>query len=214
MSSKKRGKSASEAPSSQKRRKEIYQDDADSSSPFAWTPSGVQVLLPGAQRLIFLGKGTLTVHSGEVKVAGRVLSAGSAPVELSADPSSALLISVEATECRIPLAGSGGAAFSIAGGIPEKRGFQVFLEGDADSPGVFEIPQAWHQAAAGIAQSIEAGQAAGAPPAVIAVCGPKKVGKSSFARYLANVLLNTNNSLAYLDTGKYFKLSYDYLYAK
>ena len=162
----------------------------------------MQVLLPGSQRLIFLGKGTLTVHSGEVKIAGRVLSAGSDSCELCADLSSAFIISVEATECRIPLAGIGGAAFSIAGGTPEQRGFQVFLDNDPDAPGVFGIPEAWQQAAAGIAESIQAGQAAGAPFPVIAICGAKKVGKSAFARYLTNVLLNNNKSVAYLDTGR------------
>ena len=205
-SSKKRGKSSSEGPSSQKKRREISKDD-DPSSPFAWTPSGVQILLPTSQRLIFIGTATLTVHSGEVDIAGTILTARSLPAEISTDDTNPVIISVVATEGRIPLASSGTAGFSLAGrtsssSSPEDRGFEVHLENEYEAVShILEIPAAWKHAASGIAESILAGQAVGAPPPIIAVCGSKKVGKSTFARYLSNVLLNTHPSVAYLDTG-------------
>jgi hypothetical protein len=204
-SSKKRGKASSEGPSSQKKRREISKDD-DPSSPFAWTPSGVQVLLPSCQRLIFTGRATLTVHSGEIDIAGSVLTARNIPTEIYTDETAPLIISVVATEGRIPLATSGSAGFSLAGGVgssPENRGFELHLEHEYEaSAHILEVPVAWKQAASGIVESILAGQALGAPPPVIAICGTKKVGKSTFARYLTNVLLNIYASVAYLDTGK------------
>jgi len=204
-SSKKRGKASSEGPSSRKKSREISKDD-DLSSPFAWTPSGVQVLLPSSQRLVFMGKAILTVHSGEVDIAGSVLTARSLPTEIYTDKTAPLIISVVATDGRIPLAWSGTAGFSLTGGSgssPENRGFEVHIESEYE-PAVYtlQIPDVWKQAASGIAESIAAGQEVGAPAPVIAICGTKKVGKSSFARYLSNVLLNTHPSVAYLDTGE------------
>lgn len=205
-SSKNRGKTSSEGPSSQKKQREISKDD-DPSSPFAWTPSGVQILLPTSQRLIFIGTATLTVHSGEVDIAGTILTARSLPADISTDDTNPVIISVVATEGRIPLASSGTAGFSLAGRTIstslEDRGFEVHLENEYEAAShVLEIPASWKHAASGIAESIQAGQAIGAPPPIIAVCGSKKVGKSTFARYLSNVLLNTHPSVAYLDTGK------------
>jgi hypothetical protein len=204
-SSKKRGKTSSEGPSSQKKRREISKDD-DPSSPFAWTPSGVQVLLPSSQRLVFIGKATLTVHSGEIDIAGSVLTARSLLTEIYTDETAPLLISVVATEGRIPLATSGSAGFSLAGAsgsTPENRGFDLHIENEYHAAAhILEIPVAWKHAAAGIAESISAGRVVGAPPPIIAICGTKKVGKSTFARYLSNILLNTHSSVAYLDTGK------------
>lgn len=201
MSSRKRGKGAAEHPSSQKKRRESGHDD-DTASPFAWTPSGVQVLLPAGRRLVFLGRAALTVHSGEVEVAGRLLSARDGATELRTDAATPLAVSVAACEARVPLAGAGGAAFSLAGGAPDAPTFRVALEGDPGAPAPADVPEAWLQAAGGIAESVAGGLAAGAPPPVIAVCGAKKVGKSTFARYLTNVLLNDHPRVAYLDTGE------------
>jgi polynucleotide 5'-hydroxyl-kinase GRC3/NOL9 len=204
-SSKKRGKASSEGASSQKKRREISNDD-DPSSPFAWTPSGVQVLLPSSQRLVFIGKAILTVHSGEIDIAGSVLTARSLPAEIYTDETAPLIISVIATEGRIPLALSATAGFSLTGSninSGENRGFELHVESEYEvSAHILQIPVVWKQAAAGIAESIAAGQEVGAPPPVIAICGTKKVGKSTFARYLSNVLLNTHSSVAYLDTGE------------
>jgi polynucleotide 5'-hydroxyl-kinase GRC3/NOL9 len=176
------------------------QQSAD--SPFGWVADGVQVLLPPSQQVLFSGKGVLTVQSGEVELAGNIRSARSAPLRLSVD-SEALRISVVATDATIPLAGTGHAAFSISSRSTQgRRSFDVLLEGDADAPRPFEIPPAWREPASAIAASIDAQRTAGGPPAVVVICGAKKVGKSTFARYLTNTLLNTLPCAAYLDVGE------------
>jgi polynucleotide 5'-hydroxyl-kinase GRC3/NOL9 len=149
------------------------------------------------------------VQSGEVDVAGSVLSASSGPVQLCCDDHNgcALAIDVVSTEATVPLAGPGGVALSIASCPPgsgvDRRGrsFDVFLDGDPAAPAVLEEPRAWRDAAAQLAASVAGGAEAGAPPAVLAVCGAKNVGKSSFARLLVNVLLNSHPCVAFLDTG-------------
>jgi polynucleotide 5'-hydroxyl-kinase GRC3/NOL9 len=55
------------------------------------------------------------------------------------------------------------------------------------------------QAAAGISLAAQEASAGGRPP-VIAVCGTKGAGKSSFGRLLANALLNWAPRVAWLDT--------------
>jgi len=60
------------------------------------------------------------------------------------------------------------------------------------SPDIF-IPDEWSQAANSIVSS--------STPPVVLVCGPGSVGKSTFARYLLNLLLTTRcKKVAYLDT--------------
>ena len=44
-------------------------------------------------------------------------------------------------------------------------------------------------------------QSPSAAPAVIVVCGSKKVGKSTFCRQLVNSLLNHHPAVAFMDTG-------------
>lgn len=64
--------------------------------------------------------------------------------------------------------------------------------GSFPSPDIF-IPDEWSQAANSIVSS--------STPPVVLVCGPGSVGKSTFARYLLNLLLATRcKKVAYLDT--------------
>jgi hypothetical protein len=210
MSSKKRAKSAPDDSHPHGKRS----SNGGETSPFAWTHAGVQVLLPSGRRLAVVGRGTLSVQSGEIDVYGRVLSASSGAVELSgdADNGGAVPIEVVSTEARVPFAGSGGAAFSIASSRPGASGaassqaqhsFNVYLADDPGAPGALAAPQDWQHAAAELATSIAGGGAAGAPPALVAVAGPKKVGKSSFCRYLINTLLNSHPCVAFLETGEH-----------
>eukprot|EP00889_Picochlorum_renovo_P008817 jgi/Picre1/35847/NNA_003307.t1 len=62
-------------------------------------------------------------------------------------------------------------------------------------------PQEWKDVAYTMASSISEAMAAGmiGHPPVICVCGGKNTGKSSFCRYLVNMLLNYNSSVDYLD---------------
>ena len=104
---------------------------------------------------------------------------------------------------QVPLSGPGGAVFSIDYYHSTESTFDITLQEDINTAAVSDIPEVWKGAAQSIAQSIVAGRAAGAPPPCIFVGGPKKVGKSTFNRYLTNVLLNISPKVAYLDTGMY-----------
>jgi len=206
MSSKKRGDISSRQPTPAKRIKENI------SSPLSWTDAGVQALLPGGEAVVFVGNGILTVLSGEIDIGGYIASAGEQPLNLYADEQFPVLILAESAEARPPLIGSGGAVFSIercsrqGSSIPsDEMGFSVFLPGDPQAPpfSTSIVPNAWKESAEQIVGSIDAGRrmVGTPPPAVIAICGAKKVGKSTFARYLTNRLLNIHPVVAYLDTG-------------
>ena len=210
-SSKKRSKGAPEEEPWAKRRPDT------AGSPLVWTDAGVQVLLPGGERVVCHGAGVLTVHSGEIDVAGHTMSASCKPLRLDADEDFPVVIASVSAEARVPLAGTRGAAFSIdypppsspaeggkkLEGHHKSTGLQVYLETDPEAPKlVSEVPPAWRDGAASVAASVAAGLAAGAPPPVIAICGAKNVGKSSFARFLVNRLLNAHPVVAYLETGE------------
>lgn len=209
------------------KRKKIDQDEASQSPkvqktaklpPLAPMEDGIQVLLPSDDRLLFVGHGTIKVHSGEINVCGNVRGAGHDALEVSVDQ--VIAISVVSTEATIPLVGHGGAAFSISYTTTnninnnnsanttrsnQEPSFQAIAESESTDPMMAEqvpvvFPPPWTQITADIAQSIRQGLKAGAPPAVIVVCGAKKVGKSSLTRLLTNVLLNDHPCVAYLDS--------------
>ncbi|PRW58709.1 polynucleotide 5 -hydroxyl-kinase NOL9 [Chlorella sorokiniana] len=107
-----------------------------------------------------------------------------------------------------PLA-AGEAGAAAAGGSRQQLGFEVWLSSDPTAPPVPpQLPPLWHQAAGEVQHTLAAAAAAqggagagqaGQPP-VIVVCGAKKVGKSTFARFLLNSLLARHGCVAYLDT--------------
>lgn len=203
MSSKKRTDGRPRGTSPSKRRK------SEGNDALAWTDSGVQVLLPGGERITITGTGTVAVHSGEIDVAGHRMSASSRPLHFSVDNSSPVVITAVAAEAQVPLAGSRGAVFSISHPpnsntvSSASADLDVHLVGDPGNPHSFqELPESWRQGAGELCASVDAGLAAGAPPAVIAICGGKNVGKSSFARLLVSMLLNRHHTVAYLDTGE------------
>lgn len=170
--------------------------------PFSWVADGVQVLLPPSQQVLFSGTGVLTVQSGEIELAGNIRSAGGGPLRLSVDSDAPLRISVAAIDATVPLSGTGRAAFSISGGSTQRKSFEVLLASDTRAHKPFEVPPDWRQVATTIASSVDAGRTAGGPPAVVVICGAKKVGKSTFSRCLTNNLLNTLPCVAYLDVGE------------
>ncbi|KAI9086502.1 hypothetical protein K1719_031586 [Acacia pycnantha] len=57
------------------------------------------------------------------------------------------------------------------------------------------IPEEWSEAVDSIAYD-----SASSPPPVAFICGPKNCGKTTFSRYLLNVLLQRYRKVAYLDT--------------
>jgi polynucleotide 5'-hydroxyl-kinase GRC3/NOL9 len=85
----------------------------------------------------------------------------------------------------------------------EQLGFSVWLAGTTAGAAnaLPRLPPLWHQAVAELEGSLAAQAAAGGGPPVILVCGAKKVGKSTFARFLVNGLLPQHPCVAYLDTG-------------
>lgn len=65
--------------------------------------------------------------------------------------------------------------------------------GAGASAGEVIIPLEWEQAAEEISRAFS-------PPPVVFICGPKNSGKSTFSRYLLNVLLPRYGKVGYLDT--------------
>ncbi|CAL9104933.1 unnamed protein product [Musa textilis] len=65
--------------------------------------------------------------------------------------------------------------------------------GAGASAGEVIIPLDWAEAAEEISR-------ASSPPPVVFICGPKNSGKSTFSRYLLNVLLPRHGKVGYLDT--------------
>lgn len=244
MGSKKKRKSAAppeeqppKRPSSQQARRSGGSGGGSSSVPLAWGPDGVTATLAAHQALVFAGRATLAVLSGEVSLFGGTVNAASGPVELAADErcGGTLLMEPGAAASTVPLAASGPAAVltltraaggasagppstpagdSTAGAAAAARarhvlGFQVWLASDPAAPAPPPpLPPLWQQAAGEITASIQQQQQQqqggvcipGIISPVIAVCGPKKVGKSTFARLLVNSLLSCHPCVTYLDT--------------
>ena len=114
---------------------------------------------------------------------------------------------------------------AVGGGIGrDSLGFDAALAGSsaaaAAGMAAHPLPQLWHQVVAEVEESLDGypqeqqqqqhgwdapgmppAAAAAAPPPVIVVCGAKNVGKSTFARLLANTLISKYGAVAYLDTG-------------
>lgn len=68
------------------------------------------------------------------------------------------------------------------------------LEPESSSPSV-HIPEEWSEAANSIAYD-----SVTSPPPIALICGAKNTGKTTFSRYLVNVLLQRYRKVAYLDT--------------
>jgi polynucleotide 5'-hydroxyl-kinase GRC3/NOL9 len=92
------------------------------------------------------------------------------------------------------------------GGSRRQLGFEAWLSSDPAAPAAPPpLPPLWQQAADEVDETL--GQLPPGMPPVIVVCGAKKVGKSTFARFLANSLLTRHASVAYLDTGRVLRSS-------
>ena len=197
------------------------------------------VLVPAPallQGLLFVGRASLVVQSGELSVFGSLITAASGSLCVCADErcGGALLLEPGAALGTVPLAASATVVFTLArstgggagfGGPPatplsrqqqgdaaepgststtsssrRQLGFEAWLSGDPAGPAAPPpLPPLWQQAAGEVGETL--GQLPPGVPPVIVVCGAKKVGKSTFARFLANSLLTRHASVAYLDTG-------------
>jgi hypothetical protein len=86
------------------------------------------------------------------------------------------------------------------GGRPSSS-FGACAPGEPGAPAFHALPPEWRQAAAAVADASQQRPARGVGPAVVAVCGPKGSGKSSFCRALVNALLSCGHgAVVYLDT--------------
>lgn len=170
---------------------------------------------------------TLTSSSGAVELAADERCGGALLLEPGqpegavplAATGSAVLCLTRATSSSSGGGGVGGppatpvpsaeVAAGAAGGSAahqQQLGFEVWLSSDPTAPPAPPpLPPLWHQAAGEVQHTLAAAAAQGdggpAQPPVIVVCGAKKVGKSTFARFLLNSLLTRHGCVAYLDTG-------------
>lgn len=158
------------------------------------------------QWALFVGRGAMTVERGAVELSGFRLQASSDPLLLAADASLPIAIRAEPPDPRIPLSPLGGSRVRIKSVRDEFDGqssvdntFQTLI--DDHSTGIdVSLPPIWAQAAEDIVANSSSPVTTHPFPPVIAICGGKKVGKSTFARYLVNKLLNTHPSVAHLET--------------
>lgn len=146
--------------------------------------------------------------SGNIHILGRLLGPPSGTQRIVSVPSGALLFlecpASSAVPARIVLT-------SVFDGLENMRlrtgSYYLGIEPKSceasfvlDPPSgeyqLFDVPLRWHEL--GRALSLEAG------PPIIIVCGPRKVGKSSFCRFLVNSLLNSfpQVTMADLDGGQ------------
>lgn len=152
--------------------------------------------------------GALLLEPGQPEGAVPLAATGSPVLRLSRVPGSSDGSS-SAPPATPPTAGTAATAGTADGGAAGRQqlGFDVWLTSDPAAPPVPPpLPPLWHQAAGEVQHTLAAAAAAqgaagtGQPP-VIVVCGAKKVGKSTFARFLLNSLLAQYGCVAYLDTG-------------
>lgn len=159
-----------------------------------------------------------------------IAASGSTPVCADERCSGALLLEPGAALGTVPLATSGTVIFTLTratdssqsplnpdleaakatsgsasstGTSSRQLGFEVWLSGDPSAAVAAPplLPPLWQQAAGELEESLAQQAQQGGPAPLIVVCGAKKVGKSTFARFLVNSLLNKHPCVGYLDIG-------------
>lgn len=155
--------------------------------------------------VIVVGRGRLRVSHGTVLVHGYSLHGPRGTLDLACDAHFPICISSQDhQDAQVPYVAAGYATISL-------NDDEAVAESVADAGSSLRIvdvhdatafhPQEWKDVAYTMASSISDAMAAGmiGHPPVICVCGGKNTGKSSFCRYLVNMLLNYNSSVDYLD---------------
>jgi hypothetical protein len=147
------------------------------------------------QRLLILGRATVTITSGEVLSCGALLSPDRGPVQVCGDPriGGPIILEPAVPRTQLPLA-SAAVRLTVSGDDA-----QAWLDSDLEAPTAVPLPPDFLRIAAEVAASL-AGGPPGAPPPLIVTCGGKKTGKSTFARLLVNTLLNIHPEVVFLDT--------------
>ncbi|XP_078342508.1 uncharacterized protein LOC144628299 [Oculina patagonica] len=74
----------------------------------------------------------------------------------------------------------------------------ILLEPDSNRCGVLTVPEEWKVVDSALQQH-EEGKQEGVEAPVVLICGGKDIGKSTFARYLTNSLLNSQKELYFLE---------------
>ncbi|BDA42877.1 Polynucleotide 5'-hydroxyl-kinase NOL9 [Coccomyxa sp. Obi] len=174
-------------------------------------PSGIA--LEAGKVLYFEGKAQISVTRGAIWLNGTFLEAGSAKTAICADTvlGGALPIEAVPSGTQVPHPhqdvqitfhppvepGASTTASNTNGGSSAGDRWWVLPDGARAAP---HIPQDWREAAAGVSAAIAEVCAAGRSGGrAVAVAGAKGTGKSSFARLLANSLLNHVQRVAWLD---------------
>ncbi|KAK9828014.1 hypothetical protein WJX81_000356 [Elliptochloris bilobata] len=154
--------------------------------------------LPVGQVALMCGNALLAVKSGSLWVHGLLVREGSAPVRVCADARIGGALALEAApgDVQVPLLREAVVSFQLRPAHGSAGGSGSGLAAPAATP----IPAEWRQAADSIAAASAACASAGHPAAVVAVCGSKGTGKSTFARLLVNALLSRGSGcVAFLD---------------
>ncbi|CAL8467483.1 g7021 [Coccomyxa elongata] len=171
------------------------------------------IALQAGKVLYFEGKAEISVTRGAVWLNGTYLEAGSAKTTICADAvlGGALPIEAVPSGTKVPHphqdvqmsfhppmeSGESATASNSSGVSPVGPRWRVLPDGACAA---YHSPQDWREAAAGVSAAIAEACAAGRSGGrAVAVAGAKGTGKTSFARLLANSILNHVPRIAWLD---------------
>lgn len=157
--------------------------------------------------MYILGQANIRILEGAVSILGRVLHENDHEnYPIYSPPISALLFlenfsnDSKATKIELSSLNNGLEVISCPSSHfkAEDPTFKIFEENDLDLIhfSILNIPPSWRQLAEKLTPSSNLKSYRN--PVVI-TCGPRKVGKSTFGRFIANSLINNHDNVAYLD---------------
>lgn len=188
----------------EKDREKKWKRPVHSTPSIVWENKEAIVTLEKNHRAAFVGHGIVRVEEGQVDLYGHILVPSSKPLQMGADETLLIAWSTACFDTEIPYNAEKRSVVRISsvnesnGAVGDGASFTVSLWKEDE---IHLVPDGWMQASDDIIASIDIGVRQGIDrPPIIAICGGKKVGKSSFGRYLVNKILNSYSTVFYLDT--------------
>lgn len=147
------------------------------------------------------GQAWLEVKQGVVHVLGKMLDMKDGRHRIVSPPSSSMLFienpsSLDSAELDLTSIRDGLENMRMSNGesilgLPQGH-LETFLLNPQGEYRFLDIPNDWME----VASAISADKCS---PPIILVCGPRKIGKSTFCRFLLNKLLNVHDEIAHID---------------